>query len=575
MKKIISFCLVLIIVSCCSVLTINVAAYTGNDSQTYAEKIKLNTTYKDNIWGSTDKDWYIFTTTTNGVINFVFSHEYTNEDLPYSCWEVVLYKENMERIHSWEYTGSWDGAGNRPDSIKERTIGLPAGKYYIKITDSDWLSDVPYYFSVDFSKQTVWETELNNSKSYADLIKVNKTYYGNLHNEYDKDWYSFSIPKDGILQLNFAHDYVDNYDYCWYVSLRTSSQSIINSWEYRGNYKKNIKEGSIGLPAGTYYIQINDSDSYSNVNYFFKLKFTESNVWETELNNSKDAADKLKLNKFKYGSLHAQNDVDYFKVTVSKSGKYVFNFAHDYVNSSNSYWVVALLDNNLKQIDYMALRGQKTDVIKSKVTYLTKGTYYLMVKKGKSYTSMANYRVMLSEHLAEPALKKVYNGPNGIGFSWKPINNADGYVICRKEGNGSWKRLAVVSGTSESSYVDKALKAGVKYTYTVKAYKGDAYSYYSEAGLPIVRLSKAGITGLYSVSNGVRITWHKTTGAAGYMIYRSTGNGVFTKIATVKGYDSVSYIDKTAKKGVKYIYRTKAYNGASVSPTSDPKSIKR
>ena len=158
---------------------------------------------------------------------------------------------------------------------------------------------------------------------------------------------------------------------------------------------------------------------------------------------------------------------------------------------------------------------------------------------------MANYRVMLSEHLVEPALKNVYNGPNGIEFSWKPISNADGYIIYRKEGNGGWKRLATLSGTSKSSYVDKALKAGAKYTYTVKAYKGDAYSYYSEAGLPIVRLSKAGITGLYPVSNGVRITWHKTTGAAGYMVYRSTGNGVFTKIATVKGYDSVSYIDKT------------------------------
>ncbi len=547
-----------------------------------AERKSLNTIYSGNLSGSSDINWYKFELPANGVVHFNFSHEYVNTSK--ECWRVFLYDANDNCYQISNYVG------NYTKNTREAAIGLPKGTYYIKIVSANKYSSAKYSFKFEFAKDNYWETELNDTSAYADTRSTGKTYYGSLHYVTDVDWYKFTLSKDSKISLNFTHDYANKSDFCWTATLYNSNKQAIRSWSFKGKDTRTIKSGDIGVSAGTYYLKITSPEAnstapelekpisqykYSSANYYFKLNCSTPGVWESESNNATNTADSLTLNKFKYGSLHAENDIDYLKINISKSGKYVLNVAHDYVDSTNSYWIVALLDNNHKQIDYMALKGTKTDVVKSKVAYLNKGTYYLMVKKGKSFTSMANYRVMLSEHLAEPALEKVYNGPNGIEFSWKPISNAEGYIVCRKEGNGGWKRLATLSGTSKSSYVDKALKAGVKYTYTVKAYKGDAYSYYSEAGLPVVRLSKAGITGLYSVSNGVRITWHKTTGAAGYMIYRSTGNGVFTKIATIKGYNSVSYIDKTAKKGVKYIYRTKAYNGASVSATSDPKSIIR
>ncbi len=547
-----------------------------NDSYDLADSRQVNKTYYGNLLYEYDDDWYKFTLPYDGVVHFNFAHDYVDNSAYF--WSAYLYNEHIDNEYR-DYIQSWIYKGTTTSNEKESGIGLPAGTYYIKIetaNDSNY-TDANYRFKLNFTKDSWWEKEINDDRNCADTRQVNKTYYGNLLNQYDEDWYKFTIPKDGKISFSFTHDYVDNSVYFWSAHIYNVNADYIDGWSYRGTTTKTVKSNNLGLPAGTYYVNIETANesNYTDKNYRFKLNYSATTLWEKEFNDSEDSADKLTLNKYTYGSINYEYDEDYYKITLTKSAKYVMNFVHDYVDTSKSVWKVSLLDSNKSVVDYMNCKGTKTDVIKSKAIYLPKGTYYLKVSKGGTWNCMANYRVMLSEHLAEPKLKKVSNGPNGIDFSWTPISNADGYVICRKEGYGGWKRLAVVSGTSKYSYVDKALKAGVKYTYTVKAYKGDAYSYYSEAGLPIIRLSKAGITGLSSVSNGVKITWHKTTGAAGYMIYRSTGDGVFTKIATVKGYNSVSYIDKTAKKGVKYIYRTKAYNGASVSPTSDPKTIKR
>ena len=74
--------------------------------------------------------------------------------------------------------------------------------------------------------------------------------------------------------------------------------------------------------------------------------------------------------------------------------------------------------------------------------------------------------------------------------------------------------------------------------------------------------SKLPIPSLTSVSNkskGIVFKWNKVTGCSGYMIYRKTGSGKWTKLATVKGSSTLSYTDRTAKSGNTYTYTVKAY----------------
>ena len=61
---------------------------------------------------------------------------------------------------------------------------------------------------------------------------------------------------------------------------------------------------------------------------------------------------------------------------------------------------------------------------------------------------------------------------------------------------------------------------------------------------------------------GVKVTWGKVTGAKGYEVYRRTYSkgkwSGWTKIKTISSGSTVSYTDKTAKKGVTYKYTVRA-----------------
>ena len=77
-----------------------------------------------------------------------------------------------------------------------------------------------------------------------------------------------------------------------------------------------------------------------------------------------------------------------------------------------------------------------------------------------------------------------------------------------------------------------------------------------------------------STKSGVSLKWTKTAGAQGYIIYRKTGSGSYTKLKTEKGVSNLSYVDKSAKKGKKYTYKVKAYYSKTYSAYSNTKTIK-
>ena len=77
-----------------------------------------------------------------------------------------------------------------------------------------------------------------------------------------------------------------------------------------------------------------------------------------------------------------------------------------------------------------------------------------------------------------------------------------------------------------------------------------------------------------STKKGIVLKWNKITGADGYMVYRKTGSGSYSKIATVKGNTKVTYTDKSAKKGKTYTYKIKVYKSKTYSAYSNAKKIK-
>lgn len=152
---------------------------------------------------------------------------------------------------------------------------------------------------------------------------------------------------------------------------------------------------------------------------------------------------------------------------------------------------------------------------------------------------------------------------NQIQVSWNPVKGANGYyVYCKKVGT-NWKRIAIVKGANASKYTHKGI-TGRKYEYKVRAYRtvdGSAIlspkneSTINGMAIPKTPVVKAAVV----KGKTMQITWEKVSGVHGYRIYRKDESSKWKAIKTVSGGGTVSYVDKTAKYGVKYTYSVCAY----------------
>lgn len=184
-------------------------------------------------------------------------------------------------------------------------------------------------------------------------------------------------------------------------------------------------------------------------------------------------------------------------------------------------------------------------------------------EKGESgYRSVRN----TATFLLRPKLKNVKNTLDGIEVSWGRVKMASGYIIYRKTGSQGWQRIGRVEGGGTLNYVDKTAENGVTYKYTVRAYNNvgvdhDVLSpYYS--GISIKHIEAPDITSKSNALNGIKVTWDKISGVDGYYVYRKAGNAKdWSRIATIKGGSTVSYLDKKVKNAVQYQYTVRGYDG--------------
>ena len=373
------------------------------DNNTYssANEILPNETYRGSLSKNrnSEEDWYVFTIPETGAVTLHFNTPMQNDNDFY--WNLVLNDASdpapsSRSGHLWYTTLR----GYDTDYLSV-PLGLPAGTYYLQIySSSSWSSD-EYMLEVQYEVTNSWEIENNNMFKNASRVELNTVYNGVLQDNrnIETDWYVFTIPETGVATLHFNSPMQDDNDYYWNLILNTSADPTASRSDQiwyttlRG-FETDYAAAPIGLPAGTYYLQIYSSSSWSDDPYTLEIQYEASDTWEIERNETFKNATPIRLNTEYKGSLQnsRNSEEDWYVFKLDHSSAVTIRFNAPMQDGSDYFWKVSLrpgsnptTTSSSEQLWSQGLRGYETSA-SSEVLQLDAGTYYLMIESGYGWS---------------------------------------------------------------------------------------------------------------------------------------------------------------------------------------------
>lgn len=193
-----------------------------------------------------------------------------------------------------------------------------------------------------------------------------------------------------------------------------------------------------------------------------------------------------------------------------------------------------------------------------------------------NYINSKDVKFQIVERLATGRIISVSNATKGMKVSWNKINGAEGYVIYRASGNGSYKAIKTITNVNTLSYTDTgATTNGSKYTYAVRGYKGSVKSDYTGKSAYCVTPSKLTYA-KNTASKKMTVKWNRNTKVTGYQVSYKTGKT--EKTVTIKSNKTLSTVIKSLKKGSTYSVKVRGYKTVSgvnyYSAWSSAKNVK-
>lgn len=239
------------------------------------------------------------------------------------------------------------------------------------------------------------------------------------------------------------------------------------------------------------------------------------------------------------------------KITVSWNANPQADGYYLYRSVNNGVWVRIC---NLQG-------GKTTSYIDNNVSSGSTYKYRIRAAKGDSFGFYEVEGVSV-KCLTAPVLTSIVNDNEGIKITWRATAGADGYRIYRRaSGEKYWTYLETVSGVQ---YVDKNVKSGTYYRYTVRAAAGNCFGSYDANGLLIRCVATPVMTGASYTENGVQLTWKAVDGAMGYYVYhKAEGAKHWTRIAVLNS--ETAFVDTAPSQDSTYYYTVKAFYGYTMS----------
>ena len=148
----------------------------------------------------------------------------------------------------------------------------------------------------------------------------------------------------------------------------------------------------------------------------------------------------------------------------------------------------------------------------------------------------------------KPATPKVAttNEIGGVQVNWNKVAGATKYVVYRRQGGyNTWINVGTTTG---NTLLDKNVKSGIFYVYSVRAYNNAGqYSDFVSANTQTRKfMATPKLTTIYNHVNGLAIKWNAVDGITkGYRVYRrGAGSTYWTYLGTTK---NLYFIDNAVK----------------------------
>lgn len=220
----------------------NVAFAQDNFSFDTAKKISLNTTTA--CMGSGRSVYYKFTINEPGYIQITIEHEYDGAYLYCKLYDDPQ-KSHIQFLVSDKE--SIIAKGNK--------IGFDKGTYYLGIEPGPNYNDLEFNLTVNFTPADDWERERNDNVVTANALKIGKTLHGTI-GYYERDYFKFEIPSDGMYKLSMTHDYSDR-SYGIDAEIETydgTEEKRVDIMFCYNDYGQTSQ--TFSLSAGTYYLRL-------------------------------------------------------------------------------------------------------------------------------------------------------------------------------------------------------------------------------------------------------------------------------------------------------------------------------
>ena len=313
-----SACLVALTV--CAFAATPALAASFEENKASATDITLNKT-ESLAFTFLEDQWRHIRLTQNGIVQFTVAVP-SPTGLELACG-LDLYNSAGEMV--WQSPGFT--IGGDVESRQFTGVPLASGDYYVELSSNTGFSGTAHLnLRADFTSTTNWETENNDTLELADVLPLNTTFYGELGSSI-QDWYTFTIPQRGTVQLTLGptegKTYMDVY--------LSGSKGSLYSTDF-SSADGTVKSERIGLESGTYAIRLVASASGMwNTNpagYSIRVDYAQTSDWEIEPNNSRESAQPISIGKTVSGSCTSIVDRDFFEFTLSKGAQVTFSLTN-------------------------------------------------------------------------------------------------------------------------------------------------------------------------------------------------------------------------------------------------------